>query len=287
MVIISDRGGIAVYMYNHFKNIEKLYGKAYIQMPCDIFSKLASIDSNIQQISFCFSYLASICFLYKYSHFVDIDNMTYIQNSDIKEVLGYNRKTKSIDKFIKKNGILESMMLIKTTKNYPVGVRYIDERINGIKIREFVTIDQIGNNSPNYCLIKKIVKNKNYEIKEPVFLFEHNGDVGTLYNYENTFRIYLNEFMNFIYDENLDNIDFMLYSFFKYKCFGLKDNAKQISLWKITSETGIGKDSFYIHLENLKNKKFIEVIHKDWEILESKDSEANEYCFKGISLVKR
>lgn len=270
-------------MYEHFKNIENLYGKAYVQIPNEIFRDLKSIEGNIQQISFCFSYLVTIAFLYKYAHFVDVDNGTYVQNSDIKQILGYNRVTKTVDKFIKKNGVLENLGLIATTKDYPVEVEYTEEEINDINMREFKTISMLSADSIHYSMIKEIVKNRNYEVREPLFFFEYKEEVGTLYNYEKTFRIGLDEFMKFICDDGLDNSDFILYCYFKSKCYGYKDNMNQIPLNRIVSDVGIKKDSYYNHLNKIKEKGFIDVTHKGWQVgKESDEVEANDYYFKGV-----
>lgn len=272
-------------MYEHFKNIEYLYGdNSYVQIPNSIFRDLSkAISGNIQQLSFAYCYMVTIAFLYKYTHFVDMDNGTYIQNSDIKQILGYGKRTKTVDKIIKKNGVLEQNGFIRTSKDYPVRVEYTDNEVNGMSMREFITINSLSSNDINYNTIKSIVKNRNYEIREPIFLFENNDDIGTLYNYENTHKITINEFMKIIYDNELDNIDFILYSFFKSKCYGYKFNLKSMALYKIVGEIGIGKDCFYSHLKILKDKNYISVIHKNWSLKgNSGEAEANEYYFKGV-----
>ena len=277
-------------MYEHFNNIKSLYGNAYIQMPNGIFRDLSeSLKSrnktNIQQVSFAYCYLLTIAFLYKYAHFVDLDNGTYIQNSDIKQVLGYDKTTKTIDKVIKKEGILERLGLIKTTKDYPVFVEYSKEIVNDVQMREFITINMINADDANSITIKEIVKNRNYEVREPTFLFDYKDDTGTLYNYERTHRVKIDEFLKLVYNDDIDNVDILLYFFFKYKCYGLKNNTKALALYKICIEMGIGRDAFYVHLDKLKNLGYIDVIHKGWRLSgESFDKsiEANEYIFKGI-----
>lgn len=277
-------------MYEHFKNIERLYGECYVQMPNGIFRDLSDgiknkEEANIQQISFAYVYLVTISFLYKYAHFVDLDNGTYIQNSDIKQILGYNKTTKTIDKLIKRGGILEDLGLISTTKKYPVYVEYTENKSENLSMREFVTIDMIDKNFSNYKKIKSIVKNKNYEIKEPTFFFQYKEDVGSLYNYERTHKITLKEFINLVFEEDMDNIEILLYFFFKYKCYGLKRNMKSLALYKIILEIGISRDAFYKYLNNLKDRGFVNVSHKGWYVAgkkHNKNIEANEYYFKGI-----
>jgi hypothetical protein len=279
------------YMIEHFNSLKELYGDdAYVQMPNYIFKDLSSIknkngSTNIQQSSFAYAYLIIIAFLYKYSHFVDVDNRTYIQNTDIKQVLGYSKTTKSIDHIIKKNGFLDNAGLTETTKNYPIQSIQSEERINDYLARDFITIDMVGDDYVNYNLIKGVVKNNNYTVKEPTFFFNYNGDLGTLYEYSNTHRITIKEFISLIYDESLDNIDFMMYGFFKSRCYGLKGNAKEIALYKISLGLGISRDSFYVHLAKLKEKKYLEVNHKAFKMVGDKhdsDIEANEYIFKGV-----
>jgi DNA-binding transcriptional ArsR family regulator len=279
------------YMIEHFNSLQELYGEdAYIQMPNHIFQDLCVIknknsSTNIQQSSFAYAYLVTIAFLYKYAHFVDVDNGTYIQNKDIKQILGYGKTTKSIDHIIKKGGFLDSIGLTETTKNYPIQFIQSREEINGFLARDFITIDMIGNDYVNYNLIRKIVKNKNYEVKEPIFFFEYKNNLGTLYEYSNTHKITIKEFIRLIYDDSLDNIDFMMYCFFKSKCFGFKGHSKEIALYKISLGLGIGKDAFYNHLAKLKEKGYLEVNHKSFKMAGEKHDnsiEANEYIFKGV-----
>lgn len=271
-------------MIEHIENIRNIYGNAYVQIPNDIFRNISSgkdsDKSNINQISFAYCYVLVISFLYKYAHFVDFENNTYIQNSNIKEMLGYGKTTKSIDSVIKRNGLLDSKGITETIKNFPIGVNYIDDTINEMRMREFVYIEDIKG-TDEYKKIKEIVKNRNYEIKEPVFFFENNDDVGTLFEYSNTHRIDIDEFLYLLKSKDLDNIDTLLYFFFKYKCYGRKGDVYSISLSRITNEIGVSKDCFYRHFEKLEKRSIVTSKRKSWHP-KSEDFEANEYIFKGI-----
>lgn len=278
-------------MHEQLKSMIYLYGDdIYVQMPNSIFKKLSKNikskngSTNIQQSSFAYAYLALVSLLYKYSHFVDVDNSTYIQNSDIKEMLGYSKSTKSIDSIIKKNGLLDSLGITSTSKDYPV--RFYERQTNddnNLKIREFMKFSQLNKDDLLLNNIKTIVKNKNYTIKEPEFLFvSEDGELGTLYEYSNTHRVTLKELLLFVSDDKYNNIDMMMYFFFKSKCKGLKNNTKSISLNSITFLLGISRDSFYQHLKVLKDGNHLQVIHKSW-IMNSKDEfDSNEYRFIGI-----
>lgn len=276
-------------MKEHFEGIEYLYGKSGVRLPNGIFRDLSvsiknkSGSTNIQQVAFAYVYLITASLLYKYAHFVDVDNSTYIQNSDIKELLGYNRTTKSIDKVIKKNGILDELGLTSTTKDYPVQFfTNKEEKINNIPLREFITIGGLDNKS----VIKDIVKNRNYEVKEPLFLTTGYGenDYGTLYSIERTHEITIREFITFVFDDEMNNIDFLIYGYLKSRCKGYVNDMKSMAVYKIIMEIGIDRSTFYEHLELLKKKKYIEVNHKEWRMKgeKYKRMEANEYFWKGV-----
>ncbi len=280
-------------MYNHFEKIKELYGdKAGVRLPNRVFRDLSSNikskngSTNIQQSSFAYSYLVAVAFLYKYAIFIDFDLSTYIQNNDIKELLGYSKTTKSVDKVIKKGGILDSMLLTDTVKNYPLSFYMNEEEINGIKIREFEYIDDVKDGDL-LKEIKQIVKNRNYEIKEPLFMTDGYGesDYGTLYSIECTHRVEIGEFLLFLKDGQLDNIDFALYNFFKSKCKGFDFNQRSIAIYKILLELGIERSTFYKHLNVLKEREYIKVNHKGWQMPTGNSEvkmEANDYIFLGV-----
>jgi hypothetical protein len=274
-------------MIRHFENIKYLYGSsANVRLPNSIFKDLSdSIKTNGQQVAFAYVYCVTVAFLYKYAQFVDIDNSTYIQNADIKELLGYNRTTKTVDKIIKKNGVLDELGLTSTTRDFPVDFIKNSENIgiNTIPIREFITFSELDANGINYTLIKQIVKNRNYEVKEPLFLttgYEEN-EFGTLYSIERTHQITIDEFLCFIKNNDLNNIDFLLYAFLKYKCKGFEDNMRSMTLNYILSELGMNADTFYNHLKAVKEKGLVDVSHKGWKTV-GKNLEANDYYWVGL-----
>lgn len=281
-------------MREHFENIKYIHGDANVRLPNSIFRDLSEAvrssngKTSIKQIAFAYTYLVTVALLYKYAHFVDVDNGSYIGNADIKELLGYNRGTKSIDKIIKKNGMLDELMLTQTTKDYPIKFETNkNEDVNGILIREFTTISDTDIDDESLSLIKEIVKNRNYEIKDPLFLTTgyKDSEYGTLYSIERTHKINIYEFLKLVFDDELDNIDFLMYGFFKSKCKGYKDNMKAVAVYKIIMEMGIDRGTFYKHLELLKGKGFITVNHKEWSMKseEHKLMEANEYFWKGVN----
>ncbi|PGO60696.1 hypothetical protein [Priestia megaterium] len=277
-------------MYQHFKNIEKLYGDASVRLPNGIFRQLSqaiknrSGRTNIKQVSFAYGYLVTTAFLYKYAHYVDLDNGTYIQNNDIKELLGYDKTTKTIDRIIKKGGVLDELELTATTKEFPIEFYTDDEEtINDIPLRIISTFDEMSPDHINYSKIKQIVKNRNYVVKEPLFLtaFYEESDYGTLYSIERTHQITIKEFLKFMFSDDLNNIDFFMYGYFKSKCKGFDLNMRSLALGVIFGEMGMNANTFYNHLQVLKDKRYVSVHHKGWKV-DASDLSSNDYYWLGV-----
>lgn len=278
-------------MQAHLENIQHLYGNCIIRLPNNIFRTLSTTiksksgKTNSQQIAFSYVYLITVGFLYKYAHYVDVDNATYLQNSDIKELLGYSKTTKSIDKIIKRNGVLDELGLTATTKDYPIGFHLSKtDSINNIPLREFQTISEADDRMLD--LTKRIVKNRNYETKEPLYMTKERDDneYGTLYGIEKTHDITIRELMAFLFDEEMDCLDFLIYGFIKSRCKGYQYNMKSMTIYKMVAEIGIDRSTFYNRLPLLKERQYIAVTHKKWK--SKKDEhipmEANDYYWLGV-----
>lgn len=273
------------------------YGEdASVQIPNEIFPLLAkgiknkNEKSNVQQVAFAYAYLAHIALLYKYSFFLDVDNQTYIQNGDIKEWLGYSRTTKTINRVIKKGGILDAMGLTETTKDYPLFFHTTGETLNDISIREYYGVldDEVNDINPTILLqVKTIVQNRNYETKKPLFLIDPLGDreYGTLYDYSKTHSFTAKEALYFFTHNFFNTIDFSIYNYIKSKSKGMPSNSKEIPLRRITVELGLDEKTLYAHLDALKDSGILGVRHRGWKTYEG-NSEANTYQWIGIGKVK-
>lgn len=270
------------------------YGdESSVQIPNEIFPLLAngirnkSGKSNVQQVSFAYSYIAHISLLYKYSFFVDFENESYVQNGDIKEWLGYSRTTKTINRVIKKDGILDSLGVTETEKDYPLFFNTTNEKINDIPVKDFYYILDPESKELNSYLVnqaKVIVQNRNYEIKKPIFLFNPTGDreYGTMYDYSNTHSFTAKEALYFFTHPVFNAIDFSIYNYVKSKAKGMKGNRREISLRRITEELGLDEKTLYAHLKALKASGVISVQHRGWKAYEG-NSEANTYQWNGVS----
>lgn len=227
-----------------------------------------------------YSYIVLVSILYKYSYFVNIDGCYYVQNGDIKEILGYSRTTKTVDKIIKRNGLLDSIGVTLTTNNFPVSFSINkDEDINNIPIREYNMIDDL--NSYEKSKIKNIVKNRNYNIKEPVFLTSqfNNREYGTMYDYTLTHKITISELIKMFSKCKSSVGEFTVYSFIKSRVMG--GHNAELSLSIFNDDLRISKQTFYNSIKNLKINRFINVYHVGWQNGDSDELKSNSYSIIG------
>lgn len=282
-------------MIEHFENIQFLYGeKASVRLPNELFTQLSQSIRNsknnkcVKQTSFAYAYLVATTFLYKYAQYVDLDSGTYVQNNNLKELLGYGKDSKTINRVISKDGILERLGLVETTRDFPVRF-YVDptEEVDSSPAWEFVMMSELDETDILYDKYKKTVKNRNYEIREPLFLTTgySDGDHGTLYSREQTHEITIAEFLIFLSDETFSNIDFLMCAFFKARCQGHPHQRAKIAMETILHELGIDSGTFYRHLTLLKERSYIAVDHGKWSHPNRKNAvpmACNKYQWKGI-----
>lgn len=280
-------------MENTLRSLMKQYGEdASVQIPNEVFGMLSNGIKNIggktnaQQVSFAYSYLVHVAMIYKYPYFLDFDNETYIQNGDIKEWLGYSRTTKTINRVIKKGGILDEIGLTSTTKDFPVYYLPTEDVINKIPVKEYYYISDsinLGDGLDIKTQAKYIIQNRNYEIKKPSFILDAFGDreYGTVYDYSKTHSITVKEMLYFFTHKEFNTIDFLIYCYVKSKAKGMPQNQKSMSLRHSTDEMGIDEKTLYAHLRALKDYGVINVQHKGWKASE-RHSEANTYQWIGV-----
>lgn len=289
--------------YNDYKGYE-----SNIYMPNEIFDELKGNIKNTPHVAFAYSYVYLITWLYRYvKHTNGID---VISNSTIKEILGYNSNTRTINYLIKKNGLLDQMGYTSTERDFPVQVAFEDGAL------EFLLVSELDDKSnPKYCYefsTEKVVRDDiplNFTIKKPVKAFERevdeNGCIeveGTFYDIENTHCIPFEIFMYCMSNEDIGCTGFYLYAYLKHKN-DLFENGYDVSLESLTFETGIAERTLDKYLGMLKSYKMIDFRHNQEFFamgLKKEDRKANTYItndlmefndtpvpFKRISIMKK
>jgi hypothetical protein len=222
-----------------------------IFMPNEIFEDLQSNIDNSPHISFSYSYIYFITWLYRYGKYGQIKEL--IDQKFLKKILGYHETYKKLDYLIKKNGVLEKIGYIKTTKNIPLGYKYNE---NGL---EFHYINKQNDKYKNIP--------KNYKIKFPVKAFyrlDETNKNGTFFNTEKTHLIPFDVFLFCMTNNELGCTGFYLYAFFKYK---IQRNGRYIiSLDTLEKRTSIPNQTLCNYLDSLKKFNMISCDVQDYII---------------------
>lgn len=261
--------------------ILEVYGEdAYVQIPNEIFRELKNVEemNNYSQYSFCYSYLVINSFLYKYNEFINISNSNFVSKSDIKIMLGYSAKSKSMDKFIKKNGLLEQSGIIYNDNKIPISTVKMAETHNYITITDKIYNTQIKD-THLLDMINKI-KPKRFVISVPCFLNDREGfQYGTLHDYSFTHKIRLIDLLQFLYgiDMSKSNITnyFCAYNYFKYQQAYYGGGAK-LSYSRICQDLCISEKYFFCLIRELEENKLLTYGNTGWTENANKTS-VNKY----------
>ncbi|MFC0235652.1 hypothetical protein [Fictibacillus phosphorivorans] len=246
--------------YNDYNGMEsKLF------MPNELFEDLKNNIKNTPHIAFAYTYIYLVTWLYRHSKHTVIKGG--VSNSTIKEILGYNPETRTVNYLITKNGLLDKIGYTSTDRNFPIASEIIDGRL------EFVLVNELESKedplySYEYSMEKKIRENvpKNFTIKYPVKAFEREVDEkgfidveGTFYEFENTHLIPFEVFMYCMSKEDIGCTGFYLYAYLSHKndIYGGYD----VSLEDLVKETGIADRTLDKYLGMLKGYKMIDFQH--------------------------
>lgn len=248
-------------------------------MPNEIFEELKSNIDNSPHITFTYSYIYFIHWQYRYIKHMSKEGL--IDNSKIKEILGYNPDTKGLDYITKKNGLTDKLKYTETVKNIP-----ISWEINNYEGIHFTLLSDYEEILNHWNLPRK------YSIKYPVRAFKrfpHNEDMqreynegyedGIYYDITNSHKITFDIFIYCMSNSEIGATGFYLYSFIKRKN-DYYNSGWDISIDRMPEETGLSARTVSRYIDILRKYKMITVEHNQEYFclaLEGKERKANTY----------
>lgn len=250
-----------------------------IYMPNEIFEDLKGAIKNSPHLTFSYSYIYLVHWLYRYTKY--LNSKAIITNEHIKEILGYNAKTKGLDYLIKKNGLLDQLEYTMTTNDIPL--HWNLDKFEGLtftKLQE--TIEEEMKNNPLLSkgeILETYQIPRKYNIKYPVKAFYRNEDEGTFIEISNTHCIPFEVFMYCMNNDGIGTTGFYLYSFIK-RMNDFYLGGWDVSIENMEEETGIPEKTLLRYLDTLKKFNMIEAIHNQEYFclaMNPKDRKANTY----------
>ncbi|WP_150284749.1 hypothetical protein [Rummeliibacillus sp. TYF-LIM-RU47] len=250
----------------------ELESKVFI--PNEIFKDLqkSEIKSLHVPVAYCYYYLTN--WLYRYTKY----DVPFIDNKQMKEILGYHKDQKTIDYIIKKDGLLDQIGYTQTVKDLPLLWEF--DEFEGLKFSMLSEMDEF-----NQKYIKEHLSRK-YSIKYPVKAFERayddEGNIdqeGTFYDVSDTHCIPFEVFIYCMSNEKLGCTAFYLYSYIS-RMNDKFDEGWDIPIKKLIEETNIPKKTLERYLDQMKQYKMIEVIYNQEYFclaLDASQRKANTY----------
>ena len=245
---------------NHDMNIEeikallKITGKeSDIFLPNEIFSDLQGYITNSTHVAFAYSYCYLTQFLYRNCKYFNTEVL--IDGNIIKQILGYSESNRTMNYITKKDGLLDEIGYLESTKDFPLGW----DLESGVL--SFVMSSEIDKD-----MLPPIPKM--FFLKRPIKAFERviqrenaNGNIGeeeilgTFYDVTETHSVDFKIFMYCMANKDLGVVGFYLYSWLKHR----NDifSGYDVSYEKLSQETGIAKRTMIKYLNTLKSYNLI------------------------------
>lgn len=232
-------------------------------MPNEIFEDLKKNVTKTVHIPFAYTYIYFVTWLYRYTKNITTGNV--IDNSKIKEVLGYNSKNQTLNYLIKKDGLLDKIEYLKSIRDFPVGWSFSTYKNEELEFQLFSEMKDYTEHLPSVSSrffikypIKGFTRIKT-EMNKEQELIEYE-EIGTFYDVSNTHDISFEVFMYCMSNSDIGCTGFYLYSYLKHKN-DLFISGYDISLEKLSKETGITSRTVARYIGLLKSYNLINFRH--------------------------
>ncbi|MEJ9114187.1 hypothetical protein LAV76_15535 [Bacillus paramobilis] len=265
------------YGEDEYKNILSVSrNEHYAVIPNEFFDEINSIKKEInlikdsKHISFAFSYLYLVTYLYRYTKFHDYNDYEFTEQ-ELKKLLTMSPDScgkNSVNKITKRGGILEKLGFIEKVRDYPISYDYDPEE------KEFVfsylsdVIADLGESAHKYFN----TNSKNRRVNLPVKMFNDrtlkaiNMEYsGTLYDVTYTTQIDIRVFIYCMIREKLGLEAFYLHSFIKYKN-GFHADFWRRSIQNIIEDTGLSQTVIQLRLKEMEKHGMVFCTHEDFVV---------------------
>lgn len=239
-----------------------------IFVPNEIFEDFSKIEGISATKSFCFSFYYLITYLYRTTKY----GSRKYTISDLKEILGYSRTNKTMDKFIKRNGVLDKLGYIAHTTNYPISWKFdVDEQSPVFRYYNDFLKENSKEEMQHYREVLGIfASRKNMTIDVPVKGLYRSEESrkkdekdGTFFCVKNTTRIDMDTFFFCMSNKELGTDGFWIYSFMKHMNEYYNDDWR-VSRNIMSKSTGLSTVKLNKVLMALEEYNMIRNDHKNY-----------------------
>ena len=210
--------------------------------------------------TFAFAYYWLTSYLWKYSKY----GYREINSQDIKRILGISPIEKRMDYITKKKGLLDSIGLTETTRDFPVSTTYVEGE--GLKVTTLSDIDK----GIAQDFLKK--SGNQYACKKPPLQYKRDGKAGMMYSKDDVLSISIFEFTRCVLCPDIGFDGFYVYAYLKYRVKMLSNKPVNIYYAELEREIGYKHRRIRILIQNLVLAGLLEVKtelkHKDGKLMQ-------------------
>ncbi|WP_409174835.1 hypothetical protein [Brevibacillus fortis] len=256
----------------YFEELKKILGsndKDKVFMPNEIFVDLKMHLKDSSHIAFAYSYYFVITYLYRNARYRNVIDKSgkeiEINQSELKQILGYSKDNKTTNFIIKQNGILDQMGYTQTVSDFPT---YIERKILCLGKEKLSDELYIEMYSDMDLETKKYLKEnrRNHKIKYPVKAFyrtpedqKDSHQNGTFFFVDSTHGIPVDVFIYCMTNKEIGCVGFYLYSYLK-RMNDMFEKGYDVPLERLSENTGIKPTTLDKYLDKLKAYNLISCI---------------------------
>lgn len=215
--------------------------------------------------TFAFAYYCLVSYLWKYSKYGDME----INTQDIKTILGINPTEKRMDYIIKKNGLLDSIGLTETTRNFPIDTTITSNE--GIKV---TTLSDLGDEVARDFL--KYRGSRRYTCKKPLLQYQRDGKAGLMYSKDDVLSISVYELTRCLLCPEIGFDGLYVYAYLKYRTKMLGNRAVKMFYAELENRIGYKHIRIKNLIQNLQSAGMV-IVKTEIRSVDGKVSKHNTY----------
>lgn len=216
----------------------------------ELFNELLATGElkNNRHKTFAFAYYCLVSYLWKYSKYEKQE----INTKDLKRLLLVSPSEKRFDYIIKKNGLLDSIELTETTKDFPINTSF-----NELGEINVTTLSMIESDLAKSFLNQY---NSRYTCKKPLLQYKRDDKAGLMFSKDDVLSISVFELTRILLCPEIGFDGFYVYAYLKYRSKMLANQHVNIYYAELERQIGYKKRRIRELIRNLRKVGMIEVV---------------------------
>lgn len=232
----------------------------------ELFNELLATGEikNNRHKTFAFGYYCLVSYLWKYSKYGEQE----INTQDLKRLMLIIPTEKRFDYLIKKGGVLDSMGLTETTKDFPISTSF-----NELNQIEVTTLSMVDKDMAKDWLQQY---GKRYTCKKPLPQYDRGDKVGLMFSKDDVLSLSVFEITRILLCNELGFDGLFVYAYLKYRNKMLGGNGVTMYYSELEKQIGYKQRRIRELISNLVSVDLLQ-IEAEFSHENNKVSRTNTY----------